>query len=723
MLNSRANMVVPSSKSRVVRFGVFEANFAAQELRKRGIRVRLRGQSFALLQMLVDRGGEIVTREEMRRALWPEDTFVDFENGLNAAIRKLRAVLGDSPESPRYIETVPKSGYRFVAPLRDTTQEPVSPAAASVKEPTFLEPSPPTQPLKHHRLRPLFGGGIVVAASLFAGVWFAARPPAAPRVLGGTKLTNTARADSYGRLQTDGARLFYLERHGHRWTLMQIPASGGEAQPFANPFQNTRLLAVSPNAAEMIIAPFKQRDEPLALWLMPSVGGAPRRLGEVFAEDAVFTSDGSGITYSTAQGVFQVGRDGLNAKPLVKMEGTILGLGWSPDGSRLRFEVRNFQETGSAIWEVYSDGSHLRPLLPEWGTRSWQVNGRWTADGRYYFFTGARSPAEMTIWVKREGADILGSERPPVPLTGGPIGMDQALPNRDRTRLFTLGVAEKFEYAKYDEARGAQALLGGVGASWATFSVDGSWLAYTVQEALWRCKPDGSDKKELVPASLNPGIASISPDNTLVAFQGHPQGQSVYRIYVVPSEGGAPRELVSEPFSASAPVWSGSASDLAITFSQEGQDGNLAALYRVNLASGAKEKLPESSGFWKIKWSPDGRYLAAVGYDLKRLAVFDAKTQKWHALAQGNIIGPVAWAPHGSTIVYQDLGEQDQPVRKLRIVEGKQAGSPERVEACKALLEGGVLRCGFEGVAPDGGLVLRLTRGDRDIYSLEVSLP
>ncbi|MFY9583637.1 MAG: tetratricopeptide repeat protein [Candidatus Acidiferrales bacterium] len=101
-----------------LRFGVFEVNLSAHELRKHGIRIKLRGQPFDLLAMLLEKPGEVVTREEMRARLWQADTFVDFEHSLNTAIKKLRAALGDSPEDPRYIETLPRIGYRFIAPVQ-----------------------------------------------------------------------------------------------------------------------------------------------------------------------------------------------------------------------------------------------------------------------------------------------------------------------------------------------------------------------------------------------------------------------------------------------------------------------------------------------------------------------------------------------------------------------------------------------------------------------------
>ena len=116
-------MPVKSEPWKCVRFGVFEANFSTYELRKHGVRIRLRGQPLALLQLLIEMHGEIVTREEMKKRLWPADTFVDFENSLNAAIKKLRAALGDSHENSRYVETIPRVGYRFMAPVEDVTSE------------------------------------------------------------------------------------------------------------------------------------------------------------------------------------------------------------------------------------------------------------------------------------------------------------------------------------------------------------------------------------------------------------------------------------------------------------------------------------------------------------------------------------------------------------------------------------------------------------------------
>jgi DNA-binding winged helix-turn-helix (wHTH) protein len=102
-------------------FGVFEVDLRGGELRKHGLRIRLQAQPFQLLAMLLEHPGEVVSREELQKKLWPADTFVDFDHGLNKAVNKIREALGDSADSPRFVETVARRGYRFLAEVRTST--------------------------------------------------------------------------------------------------------------------------------------------------------------------------------------------------------------------------------------------------------------------------------------------------------------------------------------------------------------------------------------------------------------------------------------------------------------------------------------------------------------------------------------------------------------------------------------------------------------------------
>jgi len=100
-------------------FGAFEADLHARELRKQGMHIKLQEQPFQVLTFLLEHAGEIVTRDQLRQKLWPTDTFVDVDNSLNAIINRLREALGDSAESPRFVETIPRRGYRFIAPVTE----------------------------------------------------------------------------------------------------------------------------------------------------------------------------------------------------------------------------------------------------------------------------------------------------------------------------------------------------------------------------------------------------------------------------------------------------------------------------------------------------------------------------------------------------------------------------------------------------------------------------
>src|SRR5260221_12279255 len=102
-----------------IRFGPFELDLGTGELRKHGLKTRLQQQPFRVLALLLEHPGEVVTREELRQAIWPADTFVDFDEGLDATIYKLRNTLGDSSENPRFVETLPRRGYRFIAPVEE----------------------------------------------------------------------------------------------------------------------------------------------------------------------------------------------------------------------------------------------------------------------------------------------------------------------------------------------------------------------------------------------------------------------------------------------------------------------------------------------------------------------------------------------------------------------------------------------------------------------------
>src|ERR1700687_3757456 len=207
-------MQVPADKLRLVRFGTFEVDLQEQELRKSGIRIKLQEQPFQILTMLLERPGHTVSREELCHRLWPADTFVDFDHGLNTNIKRLREVLGDDSENPRFIETLHRRGYRFIAPVdgaRTLAAGNGEQSSIPAVEQAPVLPSPGISPLAttgtERRWR---RGGTALAALIVlgaAGLWVYLlwhRPPRTPfQRFTVTRITNSGKAVA-GAISPDG---------------------------------------------------------------------------------------------------------------------------------------------------------------------------------------------------------------------------------------------------------------------------------------------------------------------------------------------------------------------------------------------------------------------------------------------------------------------------------------------------------------------------------------
>lgn len=209
----------------MIRFGVFEADLQTRELRKHGLRIKLQDQPFQVLQLLVERPGEIVTRDELQKTLWSDDTFVDFERSLNKAINKLREALDDSADNPRFIETVPKRGYRFIAPVER------SPDTAA---PVHLHPQPPAAPRAAVRARERVAWTLALLLLVACVLLLLSRSPEAapPAAVLRTALTPPADASFLPQsfaISPDGSRLAFaaVDRAGKTALWIRALAAAG----------------------------------------------------------------------------------------------------------------------------------------------------------------------------------------------------------------------------------------------------------------------------------------------------------------------------------------------------------------------------------------------------------------------------------------------------------------------------------------------------------------
>ena len=280
-----------------VRFGLFDVDLVHGVVTRQGTRLKLQDQPFRILTILLQRPGEIVTREELRQALWQEGTHVNFDGSLNAALKKLRSCLQDDAENPRFIETVPRQGYRFLAPVHQihsrvniTSAKPETAADADAVE-IHLSMQPEFSPeraaelqkerQKEQRARRWLDITLLTMAILF-GSWlffFIIYPVPHPSVQRTVRITNAGDIDEAGGIVSDGSRIFFRERFGERWHLMQTSVEGGNAEVVAAPFANTRIFSISPDHSVFLIGEFNRPDDEMTLWLWPVQGRRATKIG------------------------------------------------------------------------------------------------------------------------------------------------------------------------------------------------------------------------------------------------------------------------------------------------------------------------------------------------------------------------------------------------------------------------------------------------------------
>lgn len=725
-------MAIPAPSASKLRFGPFELDATAGELRKSGILVKLQPQPFRILQLLVERNGTVVTREEIQHSVWNGDTFVDFEHGINFSINQIRAALADNAEKPRYVETLPRRGYRFIAPVEVDEIPPTQPKADATGPDTQesgngkgLLRRVSDQPSKKPFLRNswLITAGVLLSLSCVLVYYLGFSGTA--KVSRITQLTFSSRVEPWGRITSDGSRLFYLERDGDHWNSMEVSTTGGESQAFPRPpqFPNLKVFGISPDGSQLLVAPFTSRTGNLPVWVMPLVGGAPRRIGDLAADDATFSPDGKQVAVAKADGVFLADLDGSNLRKITSLPGGKGSIAWSPDGKIFRFTQYNSATGASSLWEVTSQGRSLRPVLPPSPELAAECCGRWTSDGAYYIFTSWRTGHNELWALKEPPAGLSWLRHKPVRLTSSPTYYGEALPAIRGYVVYAHGGSmDQVELASVDaKTFETKQLLPGTQAYDVGYSPDGRWLYYLTGDALWRSRPDGRERLQLATNSPFHFIypPRWSPNSRSILFLEQKRGGD--QFYIVPAEGGPLRAIFEPGHQLGWPDWSPDGQSIVFSIDEEPRSGlaSKSGVYFHDLRTAQTTKIPDTAGYYAVRWSPDGHFLVAVSEDSKALKLYDISRKQWTEIARGNFISTPFWSADGKYVYYQDILGAGEPVYRFR----PQDSAPERVHSFEDLLKSGALRCGFIGLAPDGSLLVQQRRGGGNLYKLELDLP
>jgi DNA-binding winged helix-turn-helix (wHTH) protein len=405
-------VVQPAANPRVVRFGLFELNLDFRELRKSGVRIKLQEQPFLILALLVERPGAIVTREELQKKLWPDDTFVDFDLSLNSAVKKLRQALNDDSMNPRFVETLYRRGYRFIAPVSERENSDQIQLVESRSG-----SAAPAEPIPiRARSKPIMMAAVVALLLITVALWL--RPPLPPpRILSTTQITHDNLPKD--QVATDGPRLYFRETLNDHQILSQVSAEGGEVAQIPTPFSDVAVLDLSPTASEILAQSFDIENSTFSttfsgpLWMIPLPAGSPRRLGNLIAAGAALSSDGKNLVFANGQDLNLANADGSNVRKLTSLSGYAFVPRFSPDGTRVRFSVLD-RNTGSiTLWEVATNGGGLRPLLSAWHQARGECCGNWTPDGKYFVFMAVHASNQIWALPERVGLFHKSTSEPP----------------------------------------------------------------------------------------------------------------------------------------------------------------------------------------------------------------------------------------------------------------------------------------------------------------------
>jgi Tol biopolymer transport system component/DNA-binding winged helix-turn-helix (wHTH) protein len=693
----------------VLRFGTFELDVRARRLTKQGRRVRIQEQPLRLLEVLLENSGRLVTRQELAGRLWPGDVHVDVDRGLTGAMKRLRLALDDEAGNPRFIETVPKAGFRFVAPVETIV----------VPEPAGNGPPADSGAprVEERRRGPTLRVAGFLAVPLAAIAMFALRPEMpAPRISKITKLTTTGRAWIHEPLVTDGTRLYYTELVDTQLRARQVLFDGSDDTlvPAIPPAAVVR--GVTPDRSMFAIAfqSLEPTEQSSLLWLQPVDGGPARRLGSAVANDVAWSPDRRSLVFVTDAGVWIADASGAGERLVARLPHGASSPHWSPDSQLVRFTVSQTKDETS-LWEVGADGRSLRPVDLGWSGPQSDSFGSWTPDDRWFVFSSRRGDAS-NLWAIESRTDWWHRRRvDPAQMTNGPLQYFRPLPGPDGASIFAFGIELEGSLVRYDEAHKTFVpFLGGRSVDHVSFSRDGQWAAYVAypEGTLWRSRVDGSEALQLTPASTHAYQPQWSPDGQRIAFSVRRPGDWS-KLYVVSAQGGPMTPLVSETVAQGTATWTPDGNTI-IYGRDRASDPASMVLMSFDVARERAEVIPGTENLFAPVLSPDGTQIIAQAADRRALVLVDRQSGARRVLVPRQADYP-AWSTDSQYVYFVAPGPVDRSVSRIRVSDGHE----ERVAAVPFTTRG--IFGSWMGLAPDGSVLVVADRSRSDVYALSLT--
>lgn len=616
--------------AQLLRFSSFELDLRAGQLRKHGLRIKLQDQPLQILVLLLENPGEVVTREQLRDRLWPADTFVDFDHSLNSAVKKLRQALSDDADVPRFIETLPRRGYRFIAPLRKGAEAP--PAIIEGKEinlnreadSSFTEaPARPLAPSHHWKMWAAGAFGFALALGLAA--WFRPRTlsSASSPPIRLVPLTTYSNGLSKASFSPDGNQVSYSwqqdKQDGVDIYIKQI----GTEKPLqlTHDFGFNFFPAWSPDGRYIAFA-HRSRTGPAGIYLVPTLGGPPRKLLDLPNAQGCkpilgWSPDGRFLTFSDKSfssapcSVYQLKLDDLKVLKVTTPPLPSVGDGsaqYSPDGKTIAF-VRDTKEAHD-IYLMPATGGDCHRLTFD---NRLILGLAWTPDSRDIIFSSNRGGANMGLWripasggtPERLTVGSDGAYGPAISLRGNRLIYGSGSWNENVWRVpigagHRAGKAEKLIFSDMQE-EGPQ------------YSPDGKRIAFQSTRSgnfeIWRAGADGLDLVQLTslggPLS---GTPRWSPDGHWICFDSRPGSHA--NIHIISSDGGPVRRLVNDTSDDAVASWSHDGQWIYFASNRSGSW----QIWKRTPEGGPPIQITKNGGFAPLE-APDGKSIYYTKFD------------------------------------------------------------------------------------------------------------
>jgi Tol biopolymer transport system component/DNA-binding winged helix-turn-helix (wHTH) protein len=616
-------MAETQSRPRLIRFGAFEADVRTGELRKDGVKLKFGGQPFQVLAILLERTGEVVTREELQKRLWP-DTFVDVERNLNTAINKIREVLDDSAESPRFIETLPRRGYRFIGEV----EAPAHPAVPAVTAELDRRP---------HRAQMWWkiGAGVLTIAvlalaALVANRWRRHQPPQEYAVLTAVPFTALHGVAAAPAFSPDGSRIAFAWTsqpgvNGLGQSDLYVKALGSETLLRLTQHPSTAVIpAWSPDGTQ--IAFYREEGSDSGIYVVPALGGPEQKLRstkDLWNSAISWSPDGKWIAFE------DVAKD-ENRPRIYLLSPETLAIGPIPaNPSCAKEHLPAFSHNGMylAYWcfrnddqaALYSfslpDGKPMA-ITPFW--EALPTGLTWSADDTRLIYSRSKNYSLeelLEVSVANGAAKQLGLQgaRPAVSPRGDKLAFGAGSDSSNLWRRDLL----------HPEAPPVELIASSRAQHDAQYSPDGKRIAFASLrsgiQAVWIGNEDGSNLVQLSDPNAVSGSPQWSPDGSKIAFDSLPADR--WEIYVAGVAERKPRKLITNISPAIRPNWSRDGKWIYFASKESGREG----VYRCPASGGDATALANEMG-WEFQESIDGKalYFASGGYDntsLKRVAL------------------------------------------------------------------------------------------------------